>query len=331
VTGAPRLGVTVGDPAGIGPEIVARALARGELGQRGPVLVYAEPSLFAAACRAAGADRPDAAQDGEAADAGARLRPVEVGAVPRSFAVGSPSAFTGAVAAACVEAAARDALAGRVDAVVTAPLAKSALRAAGSPHPGHTEMLAEIAGVENVAMMFVAPDLHVTLATVHLPLADVPRALTSERILETLRLTRECLVDRAGVADPRLAVLGLNPHAGEGGLFGDEEARVVIPAVDAARARGWNVEGPFPADSFFLRHRRDHDAVIAMYHDQGLIPVKLLAGGHAVNVTLGLPFLRTSVDHGTAFDIAGRGIASEASLVAACRLAERWAGPRGAR
>jgi 4-hydroxythreonine-4-phosphate dehydrogenase len=322
---APRLGVTVGDPAGIGPEIVARAIASGELGGRGPVVVYAEPSVFGAACRAVGVSIPSPEPTGSGA--GVSLRPVDAGPVPADFAPGRPGAFTGAAAAACIEAAARDALAGRIDAVVTAPIAKSALRAAGIPHPGHTEMLAEIAGVPRVAMMFAGRGLHVTLATIHVALRDVPRVLTVDGIVETVRLTRECLVGRAGIAAPRLAVLGLNPHAGEGGLFGDEEARILAPALDMVRARGWRVEGPFPADSFFARHAGEHDGVIAMYHDQGLIPIKLLSGGRAVNVTLGLPFLRTSVDHGTAFDIAGRGVASEDSLVEAARLAERWAVP----
>jgi len=323
VSGRPVLAVTAGDPAGIGPEIVAKALAGGRLAALGRIVVHAEPSLFDEACRAAGVDplpRADAAPEAAVA-----LRPVTPGPVPSDFAYGEPSAFTGAVAAACVREAAAAALAGTADAVVTAPLAKSALRAAGVPHPGHTELLSELAGGVPVAMMFVAAELRVTLATIHVPLAEVPARLTVEGIVAKIRLTGEALRDRAGIAAPRVAVLGLNPHAGEEGLFGDEEARIVAPAIAAARAEGWNAEGPFPADSFFLRHRGGHDAIVAMYHDQGLIPVKLLAGGRAVNVTLGLPFLRTSVDHGTAFDIAGRGVADETSLLEAARLAADWA------
>jgi 4-hydroxythreonine-4-phosphate dehydrogenase len=308
------LAVTAGDPAGIGPEILAKALAGGRLTELGRIVVHAEPSLFDAACRAAGiAPLPRA--DGAATGAPAVLKPVTPAPVPADFAPGRPGPFTGAVAAACVREAAAAALAGTADAVVTAPLAKSALHAAGVPYPGHTEMLADLAGGVPVAMMFVAPSLRVTLATIHVPLAEVPGRLTVDGIVEKIRLTGETLRRRAGIAAPRIAVLGVNPHASEGGLFGDA----------AARAAGWDADGPFPADSFFLRQEGRHDAVLAMYHDQGLIPVKLLARGRSVNVTLGLPFLRTSVDHGTAFDIAGRGIASEESLLEAARLAAEWA------
>jgi 4-hydroxythreonine-4-phosphate dehydrogenase len=325
VSGRPVLAVTAGDPAGIGPEIVAKALAGGRLTALGRIVVYAEPALFDLACRSAGVDALPRGTAPGAGGAPAVLRPVTPAPAPADFTPGAPSAFTGAVAAACVREAAGAALAGTVDAIVTAPLAKSALRAAGVPYPGHTEMLAELAGGVPVAMMFVAPELRVTLATIHVPLAQVAARLTVEGIAGKIRLTGETLRERAGIAAPRIAVLGVNPHAGEDGLFGDEEERVVAPAIAAARAAGWDAAGPFPADSFFLRHGGAHDAVIAMYHDQGLIPVKLLAQGRAVNVTLGLPFLRTSVDHGTAFDIAGRGIASEESLLEAARLAAEWA------
>lgn len=223
-----------------------------------------------------------------------------------------------------MRAAASLALDGGVDAIVTAPLAKSALAAAGIPHPGHTEFLAELAGRVPVVMMFVAGSLRVSLATVHIALADVARSLTPEGIFRTIRLTREGLGKYAGQRNPRLAILGLNPHAGEDGMFGNEEKEILLPAITEAHAKGWIVEGPFPADSFFFRRAQDFDGVIALYHDQGLIPVKLLSRGLAVNVTLGLPFLRTSVDHGTAFDLAGKGIATADSLVAAAQLAAEW-------
>ncbi|MBZ0269179.1 4-hydroxythreonine-4-phosphate dehydrogenase PdxA, partial [bacterium] len=257
--------------------------------------------------------------------------PVEAGPVPADFRLGAASAFGGRVAAGAVEAAARAALRGDADAVVTAPLSKVSLQAAGVPHPGHTEYLAELGGASSVAMMFVAPQLRLTLATIHVRLRDVAGLLSVEGLLETFRLTREALSGRAGIPDARIAVLGLNPHAGEEGRFGDEETRVIAPAIAAAREQGARIEGPFPADSFFHRHRTDYDAVIAMYHDQGLIPVKILSEGRAVNVTLGLPFLRTSVDHGTAFDIAGRGTASADSLVEAARLAVEWCAAPSAR
>jgi 4-hydroxythreonine-4-phosphate dehydrogenase len=323
--------VTAGDPAGIGPEIVARSLADGRLSAAGRVAVVAEPALFDAACRDAALDplpRWDPHEDAPADFP--CLLPVDAAPVPADFALGQPSAYTGRIAALCVEVAAKRALAGQLDAIVTAPLAKAALRAAGNPYPGHTEFLAALCGGPPVAMMFVAGELRLTLVTIHVPLAEVPRLVTPERVLTSIRLTRECLRNRLGIAEPRIAVLGLNPHAGEGGLFGPQEETQVEPALAAAREKGWRVEGPFPADSFFHRRRREYDAVVALYHDQGLIPVKLLSHGVAVNVTLGLPFLRTSVDHGTAFDIAGRGLASAASLVAAARLAAEWTRTRSA-
>jgi len=173
-------------------------------------------------------------------------------------------------------------------------------------------------------MRFGAGDLRLTLATIHVALAEVPALVTPARILERIRLTRETLIARAGISEPAVAVLGLNPHAGERGMFGREEIARIEPAIQRAREKGWAVDGPFPADSFFARRGEGFDAVIAMYHDQGLIPVKILGEGRAVNVTLGLPFLRTSPDHGTAFDIAGQGVASADSLVAAAELAVRW-------
>ena len=321
----PRLAVTAGDPAGIGPEIVAKSILDGRLPALGRIAVYAHPALFDDACREIGLDalpRVPMEDDGP----WPRLVEVEMPRPdpPAGFALGVPSAFTGGVAAACVKAAARAALARHADAVVTAPLAKAALSAAGIPFPGHTEMLADLAGVPDVAMMFVADDLRVTLATIHIALATVSDQLSREKLTTIIRLTRDALVERMNLPEPRIALLGVNPHAGEEGMFGREEERTIVPVVQVLRERGWNVEGPFPADSFFFRRRHDFDAIVAMYHDQGLIPVKLLSQGKAVNVTLGLPFLRTSVDHGTAFDIAGQGIANPDSLVEAARLASVW-------
>jgi 4-hydroxythreonine-4-phosphate dehydrogenase len=315
----PTLALTIGDPAGIGPEIVVKALSDRRLADAARLRVFGEPTLFRRACERAEVPLPPDV-----------LVPVDSGPVPADFREGASSAFGGRVAAGAVAAAARAALAGDVDAIVTAPLSKVSLAAAGVPHPGHTEYLAELAGVDSVAMMFVAGDLRLTLATIHVALRDVASRLTVPGLLETIRLTRDALVSYAGIADPRLAVLGLNPHASEEGRFGDEEARVLSPAIGRACTAGWRVSGPFPADSFFFRHRDEYDAIVAMYHDQGLIPVKLLGAGRAVNVTLGLPFLRTSVDHGTAFDIAGRGVASADSLLEAAHLAIRWcrAAPR---
>jgi 4-hydroxythreonine-4-phosphate dehydrogenase len=234
---------------------------------------------------------------------------------------GLASATAGRAAAEAVLQAAADAKAGVLDGLVTAPLNKESLRAAGYPWPGHTEMLAEAADTPDVAMMFVGGGLRVVLLTIHRSLRSVPDAVTPELIARVARLVRRDLV-RHGLPAPRIGLCGLNPHAGEGGLFGDEEQRVFVPAVASLRAEGLDIKGPFPADSLFVRAvRGEFDAVLAGYHDQGLIPVKLLAFGHAVNVTIGLPFVRTSVDHGTGFDIVDEGIADGTSMVQAMALA----------
>jgi len=212
---------------------------------------------------------------------------------------------------------------------VSLPINKEAFAAASVPWRGHTELLAHLTGAPRVAMMFYSASLRVVLATVHIPLAEVPRALTRESLEQTIALTAAEL-PRFGWSAPRLALAGLNPHAGEHGLMGLEDEAVLRPSVDASRARGISIEGPFPADTVFVRAMRgEFDAVIACYHDQGLIPVKLVAFGEAVNVTLGLPIIRTSVDHGTAFDIAGKGVADPSSLVHAVVLAARLAGASG--
>jgi len=284
----PRVAITVGDPAGIGPEVAARAAAD-------PcVLEVCEPVIYA--------------PPGE---------PV--------FPPGVLSAEAGRAAYDVIVRATSDARRGAVDAIATAPINKEAFRLAGLPWAGHTDLLAHLTGAERVAMMFHSDVLRVVLATVHIPLVEVPRALTRESLEGTIALTAGEL-PRFGVSAPRIGVAGLNPHAGEHGLFGDEEARVMAPAIAACRARGIDVSGPFPADTIFGRAvRGEFDVIVACYHDQGLIPVKLLAFGQAVNVTLGLPIVRTSVDHGTAFDIAGRGVADPGSMIAAVRLAARLA------
>jgi 4-hydroxythreonine-4-phosphate dehydrogenase len=288
----PRIAITVGDPSGIGPEIVRKAMA--------------DPAVLAA------------------------CDPVPYGPLDgTSFPVGQLSAGSGLAAYEAILAAVADASAGRVDAVTTAPINKLAFKEAGLPWKGHTDLLAELTGSSRVAMMFWSESLKVVLATVHEPLAHVPRLLTRDVLDGIIRLSVEGL-PRFGIASPRLALCGLNPHAGEEGLLGEEEQRVLRPAVTDASARGVRIEGPFPADTLFVRAvRGEFDAVIACYHDQGLIPVKLLSFGRSVNVTLGLPIIRTSVDHGTAFDIAGRGVADPSSLVEATLLAARLVQARG--
>jgi 4-hydroxythreonine-4-phosphate dehydrogenase len=287
----PRVGITVGDPAGIGPEISLKAAAHPE------VLAVCEPVLY-----------------GPASDA--QLS---------AFEIGRMSAQAGQAAYDAILHAVADARSGTIDAVATAPINKEAFAAAGIPWRGHTELLAHLTGSSRFAMMFYAAELRVVLATVHIALAEVPRALTAERLDATIVLTAGEL-PRFGHPRARLAVAGLNPHAGEHGVIGREEDELMRPAIEACRARGIDVDGPFPADTIFLRAMKgEFDAVIACYHDQGLIPVKMAAFGRAVNVTLGLPIVRTSVDHGTAFDIAGRGVADPGSLIEAVKLAAKLA------
>ena len=305
-----RIGITAGDPAGIGPEVVVKALAAPQLPDA-EYHLYAPPSVVDAACRQFAIRLP------------AAVRIVAVDGAPVT--PGVASAAGGRIAAESVLAAARDALAGRLDAIATAPLNKESLRAAGYPWPGHTELLAEAAGVSDYAMMFVGGGLRVALLTIHIPLAAVPALVTAAEIERLARLLHREL-PKFGAPQRRIALCGLNPHAGEGGLFGTEELERHVPAVARLRAAGVEVSGPFPADTVFARARAgEFDAVIANYHDQGLIPVKLAAFGESVNVTLGLPFIRTSVDHGTGFDIVSRGVADHGSMLAAIRLAHQLA------
>ncbi len=307
------LAVTVGDPAGIGPEVVLRALAA-EDRPPVPVIVYGSMQALDDRARRFRLPLPQ--------ESGARVVDVEAtDVVP----IGQVSAAAGRAAAEAVLRAAYDIQAGRAQALVTAPLSKESLAAAGYRWPGHTEMLAEAVGAADVAMMFVGGGLRVALVTIHRSLRSVPDAVSAAEVERVTRLLDREL-RRFGVNRPRLALCGLNPHAGEGGMFGREEQEVLLPAVDKLRAEGVDLAGPFPADSLFVRAIRDEfDAVIALYHDQGLIPVKLASFGHAVNVTLGLPFVRTSVDHGTGFDIVQRGVAEAGSLLAAMRLAAELA------
>jgi 4-hydroxythreonine-4-phosphate dehydrogenase len=291
----------VGDPAGIGPEVVAAALRSPPQGAR--LCVYGDVEAVAAC--------------GAALD-GVELHPFRSAAVDPGRP--DPRAAAGVIEA--VRAAARDCLDGGLDALVTAPLSKDVIARAGYAYPGHTELLAEVAGRGRAVMLLVGGRLRVALATVHCPLREVPSRISGDGLLEILGVLDADLRRRFALPSPRLAVCGLNPHAGEAGRFGDEDARVIAPAVERARSAGLDARGPFAADSLFVRALRgEFDAVLAMYHDQGLGPLKTHAFGHAVNVTLGLPLIRTSVDHGTAFDIAGRGLADPGSMLEAVDLA----------
>jgi 4-hydroxythreonine-4-phosphate dehydrogenase len=305
----PRLALTVGDPAGIGPEIVLRALAEAARPDA-QIVVYGAMSVLLERAKRFGLAAPQ--------DVDARVVDIPTDA---PVVLGAVAAAAGRAAAEAVLRAVRDAREGRVDALVTAPLNKASLHAAGYPWPGHTEMLAEAAGVQDVAMMFVGGGLRVALLTIHQSLASVPAALNAREIERIVRLVDREL-PRLRAPGRRVALCGLNPHAGEGGLFGLEERDVLEPAVRSLRAQQVDVSGPFPADTLFVRAAHgEFDAVVACYHDQGLVPVKLAAFGHAVNVTLGLPFVRTSVDHGTGFDIVEKGTADPASLIEAMKLA----------
>jgi len=323
--------VTMGDAVGIGPEVIVRAFERG-------ALTEAVVAGDAAVLRRAGAAMT--ALIDEPADLGAVPRgclPVlAVPGLPTGLAElqwGRIDARAGAAAARCIERAVHWVHAGQASAVVTAPVHKEALAAAGVPYPGHTEMLQALATAPGgapppVRMMLANDELRVVLVTIHVSLRRALELLDFESVMQTIAIAHDACRG-FGLAAPRIAVAGLNPHAGEGGLFGDEEIRYIAPAVQAARERGIDAQGPFAPDTVFMRARRgDFDLVVAMTHDHGLIPVKYLGIEEGVNVTLGLPFVRTSPDHGTAFDIAGRGIADPASLLAALRWARRLVSSR---
>ena len=308
MSGRPPLLVTPGDPRGVGPEVALKAAAA--LG--GPLVLIGDAEALAVEAGRLGLPlRALASLDQAGTGLGllappAGEEPVEIRALRLAV-------------AACLE--------GRARALVTGPIHKGRLAALGFPHPGHTGFLGELCGVPRPVMAFVGRRLRVALATVHLPLRDVPGVLSQELLLHVARTAHAALRLRLGIAEPRLAVCGLNPHAGDGGLLGDEEARVIAPACERLRAEGIAARGPLPAESAARDAAEGRaDLLVAMYHDQGLIPLKLLDFGHAVNWTLGLPIVRTSVDHGTADDIAGLGIADPGSMIAAIELALRLAG-----
>jgi len=314
----------MGDPAGIGPEVVAQAVTDTEVLEVARPLVVGDASVMAEALSLVGSRALVVAvnEQFEGEPSKEAVLVLDLGNVDwREVPRGRVSAAAGRASYAYVAKAVSLAPECLVAGVVTAPINKEAWRAAGYDVPGHTELLARLTGVQETRMLLVTPRLRVVHATTHIALRDVPMRLTHERVLKTIALLIEAL-KRMGMAEPRVAVAGLNPHAGEGGLFGDEEKTAIGPAVADARTRGWSVEGPLPADTVFYRALQgEFDAVVAMYHDQGHIPVKLLGFEEGVNVTLGLPIVRTSVDHGTAFDIAWQGKASPRSMMAAIRLA----------
>lgn len=307
------IAITMGDPAGVGPELCLRAVHDPAVQAVCRPIIFGDSSVLNRVAERLSLDRPEPGmiRHFETCDAS--------GIVP-----GRIQKNCGVAAYAYIEGAVRSAMAGEVSAVVTGPIHKEALRLAGIRHPGHTEILAELTGARDICMMMASEKIIVSLVTTHIAISKVPGTLTTAGVLNTIVLTNEFLV-RIGRQDPVICVCGLNPHAGEHGIFGDEEDTVIMPAIEVAGKLGINVTGPVPPDTAFVPEKRlGIDAYIVMYHDQGLIPFKMLAFDEGVNITLGLPLIRTSVDHGTAFDIAWTGKASPKSLMQAvlwaCRL-----------
>ena len=324
----PRVGITIGDPAGIGAEITLKAACSKEvLAACFPIIIgdarylshWAKvfvPNTNLAVCNAL-APLPERSN-----------LPViyDLENTPENLPLGIEQAVAGRAAGQFVEAAVQLCLAGKIDAIATAPLNKKSLHLGGYNFPGHTEMLAQLTNTSDFAMSFIAPNLRVALLTTHLALADVPAQVKKEPLIKLIHLVNRELI-RFGIAKPRIALAALNPHGGEGGLFGNEEALEMTPAIEFCRAQGGiNVTGPHSGDTIFVRAAKgEFDLVISCYHDQGLIPIKCFSFGEAVNVTLGLPFIRTSVDHGTAFDIAGQNKADFSSMITAIKLAAELA------
>jgi 4-hydroxythreonine-4-phosphate dehydrogenase len=321
----PLIGITMGDPAGIGPEIIVKALEKQSIWKLCVPLVLGDPEVMARALRVCGSRLPlTLAEEVQKEYPGKKqiylhpLSELDLG----SFGYGAPTSRTGKAMVGYILKAIGYALNRQIDGIVTCPINKAAIALAGYPYPGHTELLAAETKTQEYAMMLTGETLKVVLVTIHHQLKQVPELLSKEKIVSCIRLTHRALNDHFGVANPRVAVAALNPHAGEEGLFGAEEHAIIAPAIREAQAEGIDAAGPFPADTLFYHAVRGGcDAVVCMYHDQGLIPLKLLHFEDAVNVTLGLPIIRTSVDHGTAYDIAGTGQANPKSLINAVKMA----------
>ena len=307
------VGITMGDPCGIGPEVVLRALARASVRRSAQFVVLGSSGILNSVSRKFAISAPD------------KVSVVNVADLPRSLALkGEPTAAGGRAAIAFVERGIQLAMDAQIDALVTAPINKRAVSMAGLSWPGHTELLQERTGSRQAVMLMIGGGLRVAMVTTHHALRDVAQLITRERVLGVIRILNDALRDCFGINKPRIAVCGFNPHAGEAGRFGDEETKAIVPALNAAELEGIRCFGPIPADVVF-RHAcgkaARYDAVVAMYHDQGCIPVKLLAFESGVNVTLGLPIVRTSPDHGTAYDIVREGRADPRSMIAAIETA----------
>ena len=325
----PVIGITMGDPAGIGPEIILLSLSNPLIYKICKPIVMGDPKILKAAAKYTNSDL----ELNRAADPDKGM--YKYGFIdvinssdlnPESFSLGQPTAATGRAMMDYITTAMDLALEKKIAAMVTCPINKSAMKMAGSKFSGHTEMLADRTGSDNFAMMLAGDRLRIVLVTIHIPLKKVPQIISTETILKTIKLTNKTLIERFGIKNPAIAVAGLNPHAGEGGMFGDEEERIISPAIKLSKNQGINISGPFPPDTVFYHAANgDYHAVVCMYHDQGLIPFKLIHFTNGVNTTLGLPIIRTSVDHGTAYDIAGTGKADPGSLSAAITMAVQQA------
>ena len=320
----PIVGITMGDPAGVGPEVIMKALARAEAYALCRPLVIGDTRQLkrAAALLKAKLEVRSIEMPSQAAFKPGTVDCIDLALVPEDLPYGKVSPAAGEAAYRYIERSVKLALDRSIDAICTAPINKEAMNAAGHRFPGHTELLAALTGTKEVSLTLLAPKLRVIHVTAHIGLLDAIEKIDAALVERTIARGRELLV-RAGYPEPRIGICGINPHAGEGGLFGrGEEEKKIVPAVAAVRARGWKVDGPLPADSlFYLAARGDYDLVVAMYHDQGHGPVKAMGLEQGVNVTAGLPIVRTSVDHGTAFDIAGTGKADEQSMIEALKQA----------
>ena len=307
----PIIGITMGDPNGVGPEIIVKAVSSNEVKDLCEIVIYGDAGIIKKASDNSVTDLKIV----ECSDFG--LEDLKPSTLDKKAGQASLDYIITAV---------NSALTNEIDAVVTAPISKESTHLAGSKYPGHTEMLKDLTGADQAVMMFEGQKFKVMLVTIHEALSNVPKLISKERVLSTIQLTHDSLVNLFKIDDPKIVICGLNPHAGESGAFGKEEIDHIIPAVEEARNKGINIEGPLPADTlFYYANQGKWDAVVAMYHDQGLIPFKMISFDDGVNITLGLPIIRTSPDHGTAFDIAWKGIANPSSMIAAIKVAAQLA------
>jgi 4-hydroxythreonine-4-phosphate dehydrogenase len=316
------IAITMGDPAGVGPEIIAKSITNPEIQKTGRLIIVGSIDVMQEAMKLTGSlfRMNQVSSPAQADPSPGAVNIIDPG-IKTEIVRNMPSAESGRASVACIERAVDLALKGEVDAVVTAPISKEALKMAGYPWPGHTEMIAEKCGIRDYAMMLIGGPLRVVLVTIHTAIRNVPGLIRQDAVLKTIRLAKKA-ADMLSIREPKIAVAGLNPHSGEGGIFGTEEIEEIRPAVDAAVLEGLPVSGPYPPDTIFHKaYRGEVDIIVCMYHDQGLIPLKMICFDTGVNITVGLPIIRTSPDHGTAYDIAWKGLARPSSMAEAIRLA----------